>query len=234
MLWFLLLVVIMQFVTVDGRMKHTSFHRILSHIFSVPWHFLIWFVFVFCCLFVCNSAHTLRKGEFEKPGAFLGGNGGDIFPQERLKSFRGGFDRGGQTPDRSRRPQPDYDNYAYAAPNFFQHELVYLEDNLILDFQPSTGEVIWVFVCAGVFDFQFRFCFSIEFTKLFDILLTCVLASLNGQLFLECGLTVRCHKLVYIGCSGPGGKMFDYDVREGSYKIFRFNHKAEAGEDPMM
>jgi hypothetical protein len=46
----------------------------------------------------------------------------------------------------------------------------------------------------------------------------------------------KMHKFLYIGCSGapPGAKMFDYNPSEGTYEVWRFNHKAEPGSDPMI
>ncbi len=58
-----------------------------------------------------------------------------------MASFRGGFGDGDAVPGRSRRPQPTYDNYKYGGVSFAEHELIYLEANLIMDWQPRTGQV---------------------------------------------------------------------------------------------
>jgi len=148
-----------------------------------------------------------------------------IFKSDRRNEGRGGFDQPfgypkweftdgnhGQ-PINGGRPQgaEEYDNGVYRVPNFFEHELIYLEGDLVLDWQPTTGE--WrIFklirdpdnMCPGLPERPIN-------TGIWE--------------------SRKFHKLVYIGCNGMG-KIFDYDHATGDYEIFEFYHKAEMGEDP--
>eukprot|EP00300_Choanocystis_sp_HF-7_P030192 c38960_g1_i1.p1 GENE.c38960_g1_i1~~c38960_g1_i1.p1 ORF type:complete len:489 (-),score=74.28 c38960_g1_i1:138-1604(-) len=173
------------------------------------------FVLMWLVPFLCASVFVVAKGTFEPPHSLTGQPSGH-FPSERLSSFRGGINYGDEKPDRARRPQPDYDNFAFAAPNYFSHELVYMEDSLVLDWQPSTGE----YALFKLVRQPANMCPIVPETPI-------ARGVWPNRKF---------HKLIYIGCLGlpPGGKVLDYDPNEGSYDIVRFNHQPEQGEDPMM
>jgi len=169
-------------------------------------------VLVLACVAAVAAGLSLSRGTFETPAHPISK---ESFSTERLNAFRGGFDRVG-SPTNAKRPQAGYDNTLYAAPNYYQHELIYLEDGLVLDWQASTGE-FRVFELARHPD---SMCPAIPERPI-------VSGTWSNRKY---------HKLVYIGCAGspPGGKILDYDPMEGTYEIVRFNHKPVAGQDPMM
>jgi hypothetical protein len=192
------------------------------------------------------------KGEFKAEDSMTKPPPKDFFPVERLNAFRGGFDRGNDAPKGVRRPQPDYDNTIYSAPNFFEHELIYLENNRVLDWIPRTGEVSthdfffndahsWDLPLIlkrawGTFDQQ---TFSRSQYRLYEIVRhPDQLCPAIPEAPITSGVweNRKYHKLLYLGCTGapPGGRILDYDPDEGTYEIFRLNHKSGPGDEVLM
>jgi len=168
-----------------------------------------------CCLFAVALQGCVGKAVIDPP-AVLRDTPSDVFIKERLKSHRGDVDFSEVIPANARRPQPDYDNYKYGGVNFYEHEVVYLEGNMVLVWKPRTAE----YALYNLNRHPDNNCPAVPERPV-------VTGKWESRKF---------HKFLYIGCGGaaPGGKMFDYNPAEGTYEIWRFNHKAEAGTDPMI